>query len=194
MRSPTVSDQVLQTQIALTCQQFGVLSVSSLAADAVGSILFYGKVPLATILGWLAAAIVGAVLVPWVMLAIARKKDWKFHPARRWTTVLIAVGFLSGSVGSAGVFLFLPDSIIEQQFLLILLLAGTSLTMVLFVEELQARSRDRESQRILGNLKRSMDSMQELFNSLLDVSRLEWCRPLVSSRTGAGICPAIPYW
>lgn len=43
----------------------------------------------------------------------------------------------------------------------------------LFVGELQERVRDRECQQILANLKTSMEAMHGLFNSLLDISRLE---------------------
>ena len=43
----------------------------------------------------------------------------------------------------------------------------------LFVGELQARNHDAESGSILANLKASMEAMHELFNSLLDISRLD---------------------
>ena len=281
MNSRTITDLISQEQIALTCRQFGVLSISSLAADTIGVVLFYGKVPLATMLYWLGGATVATVVAPLLMLAVARKKKWQCYPVRRWKTALIVTGCLGGLLwGSAGIVMFVPDSIVDQQFLLILLLGGTSLTMVmmaayppafyatlvpmllpitirllntgnpdstvlalvpivygitlailyqmvhktlleslrlrfelastaealteqkaraeqatlaksrffaaashdlrqplhaqgLFVEELQLRNRDAKSEAILTNLKRSQESMQELFNSLLDVSRLD---------------------
>lgn len=43
----------------------------------------------------------------------------------------------------------------------------------LFVEELQALNHDAKSQHLLANLKSSMEAMHELFNSLLDISRLD---------------------
>lgn len=281
MTSRTVSELVSQEQIALTCRQLGVLSISSLAADAIGVVLFYGKVPLAAMLYWLGGAAIGTVVIPLLVLAVARKKNWQCYPVRPWKIALIVTGCLGGSIwGSAGIVMFVPDSIVDQQFLLILLLGGTSLTMVmmaayppafyatlvpmllpitlrllsdgnpmslaialvpivygitlailyqmvhktlleslrlrfelastaealaeqktraeqatlaksrffaaashdlrqplhaqgLFVEELQLRNRDTKSEAILVNLKRSQESMQELFNSLLDVSRLD---------------------
>lgn len=43
----------------------------------------------------------------------------------------------------------------------------------LFVEELQARSHDADFQRILSNLRCSVEAMHDLFDSLLDISRLD---------------------
>lgn len=43
----------------------------------------------------------------------------------------------------------------------------------LFIEELQALNHDAKSRRLLTNLKSSMEAMHELFNSLLDISRLD---------------------
>ena len=277
----SVNDLVLQEQIALTCQHYGIMAASSIVADALLTYLFYGKVPTSALLLWLGAAVVSVSFVMLMIFVAARTRRAKFHPVRRWTALLTVTAFTGGAAwGSAGLLLFVPTSIVDQQFLLIFLLGGASLVMVimaayrpafyaaivplllpitvsllttgdttsvllgivpivygatlvyfynnvhttllaslklrfdlartadalveqksraeqadqaksrflaaashdlrqplhaqgLFVEELQARSRDPECQRILSNLRCSMEAMHDLFNSLLDISRLD---------------------
>lgn len=257
------------------------MAASSIVADALLTYLFYGKVPTSALVLWLGAAVVSVAFVMLVIFVAARTRRAKFHPVRRWTTLLTVTAFTGGAAwGSAGLLLFVPTSVVDQQFLLIFLLGGASLVMVimaayrpafyaamvplllpitvsllttgdttsmllgivpivygatlgyfynnihttlltslklrfdlartadalveqksraeqadqaksrflaaashdlrqplhaqgLFVEELQARSRDPECQRILSNLRCSMEAMHDLFNSLLDISRLD---------------------
>ena len=281
LTSHQVNDLVLQEQIALTCQQLGVMAASSIIADGLVAYLFYGKVPTSALLLWLGTAVIGVSFVLIALYIAARKRHWRFQHTKKWTALLTIIAFASGAAwGSAGLLLFIPGSIVDQQFLLILLLAGTSLIMVmmaayppafyaamipmllpitfrlltandststvlgiipivygatlayfynsvhqtlleslrlrfalaetaealaeqkteaeqanlaksrflaaashdlrqplhaqgLFVGELQARIHNEENKRILTNLKDSMEAMHELFNSLLDISRLD---------------------
>ena len=283
--SPTISRPidylVLQKQIALTCQQYGVMAASSIIADALLVYLFYGKVPTAALFFWLGNAVGGVGFVLIALYIAARKRHWRFQSTQKWTALLTVTAFIGGAAwGSAGLLLFVPTSIVDQQFLIIFLLAGTGLMMVmmaayppafyaamipmllpitirlltnndsmstvlgvipiiygatlayfynnihrtllesirlrfelaetaealaeqkaeaeranlaksrflaaashdlrqplhaqgLFVGELQARIHHVENKRILANLKDSMEAMHELFNSLLDISRLD---------------------
>ena len=123
---------VLQEQIALTCRQYGIMAASTIVADALWTYLFYGKVPTSALILWLGAAVVGGGFVPLAIFIAARGRRGKFHPARQWTALLTVAAFTGGAAwGSAGVLLFVPSSIVDQQFLLILLLAGASLATVL---------------------------------------------------------------
>lgn len=128
----SVDDLVLHEQIALTCQQYGMMAASSVVADSLMLFLFYGKVPTLALVSWFIAAVAGVGFVQLAIYIVARRAGWKFDSARHWTVLLTVTAFIGGTAwGSAGVLLFVSTSLIDQQLLLIFLIGGASLVMVM---------------------------------------------------------------
>ena len=108
------------------------MAASSFVADAMLAYIFFGKVSASALSLWLGSAVVGVGFVQLAIFIAARKRRGKFYPAKAWTKLITVTAFTgSAAWGSAGLLLFVPGSIVDQQFLLIFLLAGASLVMVI---------------------------------------------------------------
>jgi len=122
----TQEDRVLREQLYITYRNFVIIALSSIGSSALLALILWNQLPGQSIVTWLLINTIGLVVYPIIVaLRFLRGKMADLSHAVFQLKLIVLVGSLS--FGLSGIFMFVPDSIEYQLYLLLTIGIGTAL-------------------------------------------------------------------
>lgn len=128
-----IEDRILNVLLTITYRQLVIIAISSIGSSILLAALLWNKIPHHLIFAWLAINTTGLVVIPIVVSASFFKTGTRnLKKSSERLKITGALGALS--FGLAGIFLYVPNSIEYQMYLLLIISVGATLAtaMTLF--------------------------------------------------------------